>query len=78
MNRVRLSTTVDPDLLRAAREAHGAGTDASVVEAALRALLAANRRAEVDEQYRCAYTREPIGRPDEWGDLATWRARAGR
>lgn len=31
--------------------------------------------AEVDEVV--GYDRDPIGTPDEWGDLATWRAAAG-
>ena len=81
MAKVRVSTTVDSELLDRARVVHGAGTDASLLEAALTALLAAHRRAEVDAAYDLAYPPGaepgPDLEPDAWGDLAAWRERAG-
>lgn len=78
MTRVRLSTTVDADLLARARDAHGGSTDASVVEAALEALLLAHREAEVDRAYADAYARRPVGEKDEWGDLSAFLDGAAR
>lgn len=75
MTRARISTTVDQELLTRAREAHGAGTDASLVEEALQSLLANHRRAEIDASYS-AYDAHPVDEPDEWGHLASWRAAA--
>lgn len=75
MARARISTTVDQGLVARAREAHGVGTDASLVEEALRSLLADHRRAEIDASYS-AYDVHPINEPDGWGDLASWRAAA--
>jgi Arc/MetJ family transcription regulator len=77
MARVRVSTTVDGDLLSAARRAHGGHTDSSLLEDALRALLAEHDRAAVDACYADAYARHPLEEADEWGDLATWRTGAG-
>lgn len=74
MPRVRLSTTVDPDLLARARALAPGGTDASLVEAALRALLEDHRRGAVDEAYAAAYRDHPVDEPDAWGDLATFGA----
>lgn len=76
MTKVRVSTTVDADLLARARQAHGPATDASLLEAALSALLDTRRRAEVDAAYDQAYSRAPVTEPDAWGDLASWRGRA--
>jgi hypothetical protein len=75
-----MSTTVDSELLERARRAHGGSTDASLLEAALKALLATHREAEIDEAYRRAYAEHPIDEPDAWGDLASWAdaARASR
>lgn len=70
--RVRLSTTVDPELLEQARALNHGDTDASLVEAALRAFLDAHRRASVDEAYDAAYREHPVGQADEWGDLASF------
>ena len=67
-----MSTTVDSDLLAAARQAHGGPTDASLVEAALTALLAAHRARQIDAAYAAAYSAHPLDEPDEWGDLASW------
>jgi hypothetical protein len=81
MVKVRVSTTVDSDLLDRARVVHGAATDASLIEAALTALLDSHRRAEVDAAYDLAYPPDvepgPGPEPDAWGDLAAWRERAG-
>ncbi|MDN5795359.1 MAG: antitoxin MazE5 [Intrasporangium sp.] len=77
MTRVRVSTTVDQDLLRAAREAHQGGTDSSLLEDALRALLAEYDRCATEAAYAVAYVQHPLDEPDEWGDLAAWRAAVG-
>lgn len=77
MARSRISTTVDSDLLAEARAALSAATDATLIDAALRALLAGHRKAEIDASYERAYTVHPIDEPDEWGDLASFRASAG-
>lgn len=76
MARTRLSTTVDAGLLDAARQRRPGGTDAALIDAALTALLAAHRAGEIDDAYR-AYDDQPLDQPDEWGDLASWRAAAG-
>ena len=72
MAKVRVSTTVDGELLQRARRAHGKSTDASLLQAALEALLATHREAEVDAAYRRGYAEHPVDEPDEWGDLASW------
>jgi dihydroxyacetone kinase DhaKLM complex PTS-EIIA-like component DhaM len=77
MAKTRVSTTVETDLLERARAVHGHHTDASLLEAALTAYLAAHREAEIDAAYVKAYAEHPIDEPDEWGSLAQWRARAG-
>lgn len=77
MPKVRVSTTVDSDLLARARHAHGPGTDASLLEAALSAFLDVRRAAEVDAAYDRAYGTVPADEPDAWGDLASWRESAG-
>lgn len=68
MARVRVSTTVDADLLAQARRTRPGDNDSSVMEAALAALLAAHRRAEVDAAYSRAWQDRPIGQRDAWGD----------
>lgn len=75
MNRIRLSTTVDADLLDSARGLGLGSTDAALVDEALRALLVRYRSAEVDASY-AAYDEHPVAEPDEWGDLASWRRAA--
>lgn len=72
MNRIRLSTTVDAELLNSARGVRAGLTDAALVDEALGALLARYRSAEVDASY-AAYDEHPIDEPDEWGDLRSWR-----
>jgi len=75
MARIRLSTTVDADLLGRARRLEPEGTDAALVDEALEALLARRRAAEVDASY-AAYDEHPLDEPDEWGDLASFRRAA--
>ncbi len=75
MARTRLSTTVDADLLEEARRAHSGGSDAALVDDALRALLAQQRAVVIDAGY-AAYEDAPLDQPDEWGDLGSWRRAA--
>lgn len=77
MRRIRVSTTVDAELLARARDLHGDGTDAAVLDSALSALIAQHRAAEVDAAY-AAYDRHPLDEEDEWGDLASFREAAAR
>ena len=76
MPRVRVSTTVDADLLSRARLARRGATDAALMDEALEALLARDRAAEIDRSY-AAYDERPLDEPDEWGDLRSFRAAAG-
>ncbi len=75
MNRTRLSTTVDAELLNAARTLRSGLTDAALIDEALAALLVRYRAAEVDASYK-AYDEHPANEPDEWGDLASFRQAA--
>lgn len=75
MSRTRVSTTVDGELLKDARALRSGITDASLLDEALKALLAQHRRAEIDASY-AAYDRDPLGGADEWGDLASFRRAA--
>ena len=77
MARIRISTTVDEHLLGSARDLHPGGTDAAMIDEALRALLARHRSAEIDAGY-AAYEDHPLDEPDQWGDLASFRAAAAR
>ena len=77
MARVRISTTVDEQLLAGARAARSTLTDSALIDEALRALLAVHRAAEIDASY-AAYDRYPLDVADELGDLASFRAAAGR
>jgi len=76
MPRVRVSTTVDEALLAEARALRQGAKDAVLLDEALTALLAQNRRAEIDASY-AAYDDQPIESTDEWGDLDTWRRAVG-
>lgn len=76
MPRVRVSTTVDEELLTKARSARSGSTDAALLDEALEALLARHRAAEIDASY-AAYDKHPFDEPDEWGDLASWSSAAG-
>jgi len=75
-SRIRVSTTVDEDLLTSAREKSGL-KDAALLDEALTAFLAKHRSAEIDAAYEAAYTRHPFNEPDEWGDLESWGKAAG-
>ena len=70
MSRIRISTTVDEATLTAARNLC-IGNDAALIDAALAALVAAHRRAEIDRSYE-AYDRIPLNTPDEWGDMESF------
>jgi hypothetical protein len=76
MARVRVSTTVDEQLLASARQARSELADSALLDEALAALLARHRAVELDAAY-AAYDRVPLDAPDEWGDLASFRAAAG-
>jgi hypothetical protein len=76
MTRERISTTVDGELLGSARKLRAWTNDASLFDAALDALLAVHRSAEIDAAYR-AYDEHPLDEADEWGDLESFRAAAG-
>jgi len=76
MPRVRISTTVDEQLLEGARRAVDGKPDSVVIDSALVALLARHRSAQVDAAY-AAYAEHPLDEQDEWGDLATFREAAG-
>jgi len=71
MTRVRISTTVDADLLAEARRLVQPRNDASMLDEALQFLVEQHRRAEIDASYD-AYDEIPLDTPDEWGNLAAW------
>lgn len=75
MKRIRLSTTVDAELLGSARSLRSGVTDAALIDEALAALIARQRSSEIDASY-AAYDDYPVDEPDEWGDLASWRQAA--
>lgn len=77
MSRVRVSTTVDGDLLTRARTLRSGITDAVLLDEALTALVARYRAAEIDAAYATAYDEHPLDEPDEWGDLTSFRQGAG-
>ena len=75
MSRIRVSTTVDGDLLAQARAVRKSTTDAALLDEALEALLARHRASQIDASYQ-AYDDHPLGEPDEWGDLDSFRRAA--
>jgi post-segregation antitoxin (ccd killing protein) len=75
MNRMRVSTTVDPELLATARRLRSNLTDSALLDEALSALLARHRAADIDAAY-AAYDEHPLEEPDAWGDLASFREAA--
>jgi hypothetical protein len=75
MARVRVSTTVDEQLLATARRMRSGLADSALIDEALVALVARNRAVEVDAAY-AAYDRVPLDVDDEWGDLASFRTAA--
>jgi len=76
MARVRISTTVDEQLLATARQTRSGVNDSALIDEALGALLARSRAVEIDAAY-AAYDRLPPETSDDWGDLASFRAAAG-
>ena len=64
MPRVKVSTTVDEQLIGRARQARSDLNDAALLDEALAALLARYRAAEIDAGY-VAYDDQPIDDPDE-------------
>jgi hypothetical protein len=76
MARKRISTTVDEGLLTEARQARSGVNDATLFDEALTALISRHRAARHDEAY-AVYDEHPLEEPDEWGDLASFRAAAG-
>jgi hypothetical protein len=76
MARIRVSTTVDERLLTDARRARSELADSALLDEALTALLARHRAVEIEAAYE-VYDRVPLDAPDEWGDLASFRAAAG-
>jgi len=75
MTRVRVSTTVDGELLAEARSSRRGASDAVLLDEALRALLARHRAGEIDAAY-AAYDEHPVDEPDDWGDLRSFREAA--
>jgi hypothetical protein len=75
MSRIRVSTTVDGDLLESARRIRESSSDAALLDEALAALLARHRAVEIDTSYS-AYDEHPLSEHDEWGDLASFREAA--
>ncbi len=75
MARVRISTTVDEQLLATARRSRSELADSALIDEALSALLARNRAVEIDAAY-AAYDRVPLDADDEWGDLVSFRSAA--
>jgi Arc/MetJ family transcription regulator len=75
MSRVRVSTTVDGDLLTEARRIRSLSNDATLIDEALRSLIARNRSGEIDATY-AAYDQFPVDNPDDWGSLDAFRKAA--
>jgi hypothetical protein len=75
MPRTRLSTTVDTQLLDAARRARADVSDAALIDQALAALLRQHHAAASDASY-AAYDTHPDHATDAWGDLASFRRAA--
>jgi hypothetical protein len=75
MRRMRVSTTVDSELLESARRALASLTDAALLDEALAALLERHRAAEIDAAY-VTYDVHPLNEPDAWGDLASFHEAA--
>lgn len=78
MSKVRISTTVDEQLLADARHCRAGERDSVVIESALSALIAQYRAAEFDRRIDTAYREVALDRPDEWGDLDSFLVAAGK
>lgn len=76
MNRQRVSTTVDGELLSEARALRKGDNDAKLFDEALSALLNRNRSAQIDATYS-VYGQIPLDELDDWGSLAAFRDAAG-
>jgi hypothetical protein len=76
MARVRISTTVDQELLQNARRMRSELADSALMDEALGALLARHREVELDASYS-AYDEHPVDEVDDWGDLESFRKAAG-
>lgn len=70
-----MSTTVDEALLKKARRLRRGASNAALLDAALAALVASHRAAEINASY-VAYEKHPLDERDEWGDLASFREAA--
>jgi hypothetical protein len=75
MGRTSVSATVDEELLANARRALPGLPDSAVLDRALAALLHQHCAAESDAAY-AVYGEYPLGEPDAWGDLASFREAA--
>lgn len=75
MARVRVSTTVDEELLESARRMRSELSDSALIDEALASLVARHRKVEIDAAYS-AYDKHPLDEVDAWGDLASFRAAA--
>lgn len=71
MARTRVSTAIDANLLGAARQVFRGRSDAAMLDAAVAALVARHRLAEIDAAYT-AYDEVPLDAPDAWGDLRSF------
>lgn len=71
MPRIRVSTTVDEELLQTARQLRSGVNDAALLDEALTTMVKAHRAAEIDSSYR-TYEEHPLDEPDEWGDLESF------
>lgn len=76
MARLRISTTVDEQLLTTARRLRSEVPDSALIDEALAALLGRHRKAEIDAAY-AAYDSSPLDSSDEWGNLDAFRTAAG-
>ncbi|WP_125567226.1 hypothetical protein [Nocardioides baekrokdamisoli] len=78
MTRLRISTTVDEDLLIRARACCNGAKDSTVMERALVALLAEHRAAEIDRRIDVSYAAVEYAVPDAWGSLPGFLDAAGK
>jgi hypothetical protein len=76
MPRVRVSTTVDQELLQSARRLRSELADSALIDEALGAFVSRHREVEIDAAY-AGYDEHPLDEVDEWGDLASFRSVAG-
>ena len=77
MARVRVSTTVDADLLERVRALFPGSTDSSLLESAFAALVREQVAREIDRQYERAYA-VPSPSVDAWGDVDGFLDEAAR